>query len=99
MKSLVLVLTTFFAALAASAQTPRITEATFLKKERQDLEAQTEQRIMEMLETSRLREEQARMQKLESTSFSVVQPAPAIVQQPAVQAVQVVPEADATQTW
>ncbi|MNY83122.1 hypothetical protein D3C86_2256620 [compost metagenome] len=54
---------------------------------------------MEMLETSRLREEQARMQKLESTSFSVVQPAPAIVQQPAVQAAQVVPEADATQTW
>ena len=52
-------------------------QADSIKNERVQLEKETELKILEKLEESRLKEERARMQRIEATSFSVVNPAPA----------------------
>ncbi|MNL30958.1 hypothetical protein D3C87_1527250 [compost metagenome] len=92
----ILFITAVLAMSSIATASPRITEATFMKKERQDLEAQTERKILEMLEADRLRAENARMETLNGTSFSVQQTPAA----PAPHAVQVVPvSSDTTQTW
>lgn len=103
MKRLMLVTVAVLMSSVAGAQSaPRVTEATFMKNERKHLEADTERRILEMLEQSRLSQEKIRLQTIENTSFNA-QPAPvqapAIYQEP--QTVQVVPapEANTTQTW
>lgn len=68
------------AAVSAQAQTasPLRThpQADYIKNERVQLEKETELKILEKLEESRLREERTRMQRIEATNFSVVNPAP-----------------------
>lgn len=82
MKNIILTISAIlFTALATHAQTssPLRThpQADSIKNERVQLEKETELKILEKLEQSRLQEERARMQKIEATNFSVVNPAPA----------------------
>jgi len=55
--------------------------AEYLKKNRMDMEAQTELRIIEMLESQRLEEERGRLRKVEAMSFEVVAPTTTVYQQ------------------
>ena len=89
------------AAVSTSAQTAAPTSplrtnpnADYIRNERVHLEKETELKILEKLEESRLREEQARMQRIEATNFSVVGQ-PAQQQQPQ----QVVPVQTQTSTF
>jgi|GEM_PF-5164445 hypothetical protein len=49
-------------------------QSEFLKQNRKALEAQTENRVLEMIETQRLDEEKNRMKKVEEMSFEVLTP-------------------------
>jgi hypothetical protein len=66
---------------SASYATATFSNAEYLKKSRQEMETQTEQRILEMLESQRLEEERGRMRKVETMSFSVVAPETTVYQQ------------------
>lgn len=83
MKNIVLLFAVVFAAVSASAQTQQQAQplrvhpnADYIRTARVQLEKDTELKILEKLEESRLREERARMQMIEGTNFSVVNPAP-----------------------
>lgn len=63
-----------FAANAVQAQlrTSRTTSLESLKESRKQMEARTENQILEKLEAARLEDEKNRRQKFESLNFSVV---------------------------
>ncbi len=56
------------------AQSMDYSRANYLKKARVQMEKENEQKILEMLETQRLKEEQARMERISNISFGVVAP-------------------------
>ncbi len=80
----------FLATVSASAQSlgqPQTqtlrthAQADYIRNERVQLEKDTELKILEKLEQSRLQEEKTRMQRIEAANFSVVNPAPQYQQQ------------------
>lgn len=83
--ALVLLATTSAQAQSAGqpqAQTLRThAQADYIRNERVQLEKDTELKILEKLEQSRLQEEKTRMQRIEAANFSVVNPAPQYQQQ------------------
>ncbi|MDG0816544.1 hypothetical protein [Bdellovibrio svalbardensis] len=60
-------------------------QADYIRNERVQLEKETELKILEKLEESRLQEERTRMQRIEATNFSVVNPTAQSQQQVPVQ--------------
>lgn len=71
------------AAVSAKAQTSEQTQtlrthsqANYLKNERIHLEKETELKILEKLEESRLQEEKTRMRRIEAANFNVLSSAP-----------------------
>ena len=85
MKNAVLTLVVLMSGVSAMAASGLRTRAESIKDSRVEMEKQTELKILEMLEESRIRDEQARMRTIQGTSFNVqpVQQAP--VQQAPVQ--------------
>lgn len=82
MKNAVLTLVVLMSGVSAMAASGLRTRAEAIKESRVDMEKQTELKILEMLEESRIRDEQARMRTIEGTSFNVQQPQQAPNQQP-----------------
>lgn len=75
MKNAVLVLVVFMSGVSAMAASGLRSRAEAIKDSRVEMEKQTELKILEMLEESRIRDEQARMRSIEGTSFNVQAPA------------------------
>ena len=93
------------AALAQTSPLRTHPQADYIRNERVELEKQTELKILEKLEESRLQEERTRMQRVEGTSFSVIdQPQAQQIpqqqyQQSQLQTQQVVPAYNSVQTF
>lgn len=71
MKKMSVTISVLVLALATFAQAQ--TQTNYIKNARIQLEKDNESKILEMLETQRLQEEQARMVRFEQVSFSVLQ--------------------------
>ncbi len=70
MKKMSMALSALVLASATFAQAQ--TQTNYIKNARIQLEKDNESKILELLETQRLQEEKARMQKFEQLSFSVL---------------------------
>lgn len=75
MKNAVLALVVLMSGVSAMAASALRSRAESIKDSRVEMEKQTELKILEMLEESRIRDEQARMRSIEGTSFNVQAPA------------------------
>ena len=81
MQKVVLSLVVLMSGVSAMAASGLRSRAEAIKDSRVEMEKQTELKILEMLEESRIRDEQARMRSIEGTSFNVQAPAQQQVQQ------------------
>jgi hypothetical protein len=81
MQKVVLSLVVLISGVSAMAASGLRSRAEAIKDSRVEMEKQTELKILEMLEESRIRDEQARMRSIEGTSFNVQAPAQQPVQQ------------------
>ncbi|MGE5085438.1 MAG: hypothetical protein ACM3MG_04000 [Bacillota bacterium] len=71
MKFTVLSLVVLMSGASAMAASGLRSRTESIKDSRVEMEKQTELKILEMLEESRIRDEQARMRAIEGTSFNV----------------------------
>ncbi|MFM6929173.1 MAG: hypothetical protein ACKOX6_11955 [Bdellovibrio sp.] len=85
MQKAVLTLVVLMSGVSTYAASGLRSRAESIKDSRVEMEKQTELKILEVLEESRIRDEQARMRTIEGTSFNVQPTRQLPTQQPAPQ--------------